>query len=125
MRLDPFLLLCREHGLPAPATEVRFLPDRQFRGDYVWTDARVIVEREGGIWRGGRRPGTAGIGHSAGAAILRDMQKGNLAQLHGWLYLRYTPEQLDSGGVLDLLKVVLAARARHLPADEGAWQVPR
>ena len=111
MSVDPFLLLCREHGVPAPATEVRFLPDRQFRADYAWPAARVIVEREGGIWRGGRRPGTAGIGHSAGAAILRDMEKANLAQLHGWLYLRFTPEQLTHGQVVSLLKVVLATRA--------------
>jgi hypothetical protein len=108
--LDPFLLLVAEHGLPRPETEVLFARPRRWRADYCWPAAKVIVEREGGIFRGGRRPGTAGHGHSAGRAILRDMEKSNAAQLLGYLFLRYTPRELDSGAVLSTLAQVLACR---------------
>jgi hypothetical protein len=96
---DPFLLLLRAHGLPAPETEVVFAPPRKYRADYLWRAARVIVEQNGGVWTIG--------GHSSGRGILRDYAKSNLAQLEGWMYLVYTPQQLRDGRALADLRTVL------------------
>lgn len=104
MTLDPFLLLLRAHGLPLPETEVRFAPPRLWRADYCWRDQRVIVEREGGLFS---RDVNARKAHAAPVHILRDMEKSNAAQLLGYRYLRYTPQQLDSGDALDDLRALL------------------
>jgi hypothetical protein len=104
---DPFVLLCQAHGLPRPETEVVFAPPRKYRADYLFragpNHLGVIVEREGGLFVSGR----AGMAHAMPTAILRDMARSNCAQLHGFLYLRYTPQQLDSGEAIEDLKAVL------------------
>lgn len=100
---DPFLLLLKSHGLPLPQTEFVFAPPRKFAADYAWPEAMLIVERNGQIWRKG--------GHSSGSGILRDYEKSNLAQLAGWVYLQFTPQQLDSGGCLPELIIILGGRA--------------
>lgn len=96
---DAFLLLVEAHGLPLPQTEYVFAPPRKFRADYCWPEAKVIVERNGGIWKKG--------GHSSGGGILRDYEKSNLAQLAGYKYLQFTPRELESGSVLPTLKILL------------------
>ena len=78
--------------------EVVFAPPRKFRADYCWPAEKVIVEQNGGIWRKG--------GHSSGRGLLRDYAKSNLAQIEGWLYLTYTPQQLVDGTALADLAVV-------------------
>lgn len=99
MSLDRFLLLINAHGLPPPQLEFRFLPDRLFRADYCWPEAMCIVEKMGQIWHKG--------GHNTGTGLLRDYEKANLAQLAGYLYLQFTPQQLESGAALPVLKIVL------------------
>lgn len=102
---DRFLDLLRAHGLPLPECEVTFAPPRRWRADYLWRAALVIVERDGGIFM--RTAKTGQGAHSLPTNILRDMEKGNAAQLLGYVYLRYTPQQLDSGEVLAVLKDIL------------------
>lgn len=106
--LDAVVLLCRAHGLPEPERESPFHPSRKWRADYLWRDARVILEVDGGIYRGVKGGGTAIGGHSSIAGILRDMEKANAAQLCGYLYLRATPEHVRRGAVLDLLRQAFA-----------------
>lgn len=101
---DAFVLLCRAHGLPDPETEVVFAPPRKWRADYLWRSAMVIVERDGGLFAKGR----AGMAHAMPTAIRRDMEKANAAQLLGYVYLRYTPQQLTSGQAVEDLKQVFA-----------------
>lgn len=96
---DPFLLLCAAHGFGVPDTEVVFAPPRKYRADYCFRVAKVIVEKNGGIWTKG--------GHSSGRGLLRDYAKYNLAQLQGWKVLVYTPEQLENGAAMADLKQVL------------------
>ena len=100
MSYDPFVLLCVSHGLPAPETEVVFAPPRKFRADYCWPTAKVIVEKNGGIWEKS--------GHSSGRGLLRDYEKSNLAQLLGWRLFSFTPAQLNSGEAVEFLKQVFA-----------------
>lgn len=97
---DPLLLLLHAHDLPLPQTEFQFHATRKFKADYAWPDAMVILEVNGQIWKKG--------GHSSGKGLLRDYEKSNLAQLDGWTYLTFTPQQVAEGGpVLDALKQVL------------------
>ena len=112
---DPFLALLEEHGLPAPQTEYLFAAEngRKWRADYCWRsryiaakngglgiESRdVIVEKNGGIWRKS--------GHSSGRGLLRDYEKANTAQLQGFLYLTFTPQQLMLQSTLNTLRGLL------------------
>lgn len=109
-RFDPFVLLCREHGLPEPQREKTFHPTRKWQADYLWRAEGVIVERDGGIWRRG------GGAHSRPTNILRDMEKGNAAQLMGYKFFRFTPKQLENGWAIGVLK----SEARFARALIGA-----
>lgn len=106
MAYDAFVLLCAAHGLPTPETEVVFAPPRKFRADYLFRSIPncrgVIVEREGGLFAKGR----AGMAHARPTAILRDMARSNLAQLLGFVYLRYTPQQLENGVAIADLRLM-------------------
>jgi hypothetical protein len=104
---DPFLALVKAHGLPAPQTEYPFLPGRKFRADYCWPEAMLIVEKHGGIFRGGKGGGSNKGGHSSAVGILRDLEKCNLAQLAGWTYLQFEKRQLERGDAMDAIKQVL------------------
>ena len=111
-RFDPFLALLEQHGLPAPVTEFVFAPGRKFRADYCWLEyaevdykarqwhiivaRNVIVEKDGGTWQKG--------GHSSGRGILRDMEKANIANELGFVFLRYTPKQLMQQPALDQIR---------------------
>jgi len=97
--VDTFPLFCVAHGLPKPDTEVVFAPPRKYRADYCWPAQKVIVERNGAIWITG--------GHSSGTGLLRDYAKLNLAQVEGWTYLVFTPDQLCSELAIETLKQVL------------------
>jgi hypothetical protein len=115
-RIDAFLLLLQAEGLPAPQTEYRFDSSRRWRADYAWPELRVIVERDGGLYRGGRRPGTALGGHSTVGGIKRDMEKSNHAQLLGFRYLRFTPRELDSGDALPMIRQALTQKELVIPS---------
>ena len=112
---DPFLALLEEHGLPAPQTEYLFAAEngRKWRADYCWLVHHtgtvlggraefkgLIVEKNGGIWRKG--------GHSSGRGLLRDYEKANAAQLQGFLYLQFTPQQLMLQSTIVTLKRLFA-----------------
>jgi len=85
-----FLFLCRALGLPEPEREARFDPVRKWRFDFLWRDARLAVEVEGGVWmKNGRH--TSGKGYSA------DAEKYNSAALAGFLVLRFTADMLRDG----------------------------
>jgi hypothetical protein len=57
------------------------------------------VEKNGQIWYKG--------GHSSGTGLLRDYEKNNLLTLAGYRVLTFTPQQLDSGDCMELLKILL------------------
>jgi len=109
MAYDAFLLLLKAHGLPLPQTEFVFLPDRKFRADYCWPEAMVIVERQGGLFFKGAKAGRGA--HALPTNIIRDYEKSNLAQLAGYVYLQFTPRELESGSALPTLKILLGRAA--------------
>jgi hypothetical protein len=92
--------LCVEQGLPRPVPEHAFAkPDRAWRFDFAWPDARVAIECHGGIWVRGA--------HSRGAQQLKDFEKLNAAQLRLWKVLHVTPDQLCTAETLAMIRLAL------------------
>ncbi len=93
--VDLFLLGCLAHGLSPPTPEHHFDPTRGWRLDYAWPDARVAVEVQGGLFSGGR--------HTRGAALVREYEKLNAAQLAGWVVLLVTTDDVKDGSAFAIV----------------------
>ena len=93
-----FLATCKAFGLPEPSAEFRFHPRRRWRFDWLFAH-RVALEIEGGAWTRGR--------HTRGKGFVADLEKYNEAQLAGYVVLRVTPEQVNSGEAFALVKRAL------------------
>jgi very-short-patch-repair endonuclease len=89
-------------GLPAPEQEVRFHPKRKWRFDLAWSQAKVAVEIEGGIYTGGR--------HTRPKGYLSDMEKYNSAAILGWVVIRVVPRQLLQASHLQQIRTVVLSR---------------
>ncbi len=101
---EMFALQCEQAGFPAPLREYAAVPGRRFRWDFAWTDARVLVEINGGTY--------AHMGHSTGTGIARDYEKSNCAQLRGWRTLVFDRRMVESGEA-----VTFVGKALGLIAD--------
>ncbi len=116
---DVFLSYWRLYGeaAPLPQREYRFaavavglragvrrrLARRQWRDwrfDLAWPDQRVAVELEGGTWVQGR--------HIRPAGYRSDCEKYNVAQLLGWIVLRFTSDMLSDDPVGCIKQVLFA-----------------
>lgn len=102
--------------------EFFFLTGREYRFDYAiplgpvagtkledhYTEAppavKIAIEQEGGVWAKGNS------GHSSGTGIMRDMDKGSLASVNGWILIRRTPDQLCTNETLQLIKKAIESR---------------
>jgi hypothetical protein len=91
--------ICKANNLPLPAREFQFAPPRKWKFDFVWTTYLVALEIEGGAFYG--------KGHRSVGKFLRDMEKYNEAALDGWMVLRCTTKDIESGAVFALLKRAL------------------
>ena len=67
-------------------TEVRLIPKRRFKFDYVNFPAKVAIEINGQIWHKG--------GHSTGKSLMRDYEKLNLAQQEGYCVFQLSKEMI-------------------------------
>lgn len=104
-----FRLWCRQNGLPLPVFEHCFArPERNYRFDIAWVEAKLAIEVNGGIWRkgGGAHQGT---GH------VRDMEKLNLAQGLTWVVLQYEPKDVRGARMLDDVKRALTLTTERTP----------
>lgn len=87
-------------GEPEPEREYRFHPNRDWRCDFAWPDARVIVEVEGGTWvPGGGR-------HNRPGGYEDDCRKYNAAVHLGWRVYRCTGGMLENNpaGFVEMVK---------------------
>lgn len=100
-----FFALLKRAKLPRPVPEFRFHPERKFRLDYAWTDARVGLEVDGGVWSGGA--------HGRGTGIVRDQEKTNLASGLGWRILRVTPSKLCTAQTIHYIQDALNWRVEQ------------
>ena len=82
--------------MPAPVTELRFLPPRRWRFDLAWPDIMLACEVEGGTWVQGR--------HSRPQGMTNDCEKYNEALIAGWRVLRVTGDMVSDGRALDYVE---------------------
>ena len=75
------------HGLKW-TKEHKFHDKRKFRFDYAIPDIMLAIEYEGGTWSGGA--------HTRGKQYSSDCGKYNLAQINGWIVLRYTADTVKN-----------------------------
>ncbi len=84
--------------LPLPVRECQFAPPRKWRFDFAWPNhyPGVALEIEGGVFRG--------PGHRSVGKFLRDVEKYNEAAILGWMVLRCTTDDIESGAAFALLR---------------------
>jgi hypothetical protein len=79
-------------------TEVKLIPKRQFRFDYVQIESKVCIELNGGIY--------IKSGHTSPKGIMRDYEKTNLAQCLGYLTFQLSSEMINEYWLNNIEKVI-------------------
>jgi len=99
-----FLADMKSMGIPKPVAEYRFAPPRRWRFDFAWPDIepKLALEIEGAVWTNGR--------HTRGSGFVKDMEKYNTATIRGWLILRVTPQEVNSGEAARLIRSCFSER---------------
>jgi len=87
---------CKAAGLPEPERELKFHPSRKWRFDLAFTDAKIAVEVDGGVFVQGR--------HTRGAGVEKDCEKFAEATALGWRVHRVTPRHVTSGQAVDWIE---------------------
>ena len=64
---------------------------RRFRADFYCPSIKTIIEINGGVWISGR--------HNRASGYLLELQKSNLINLYGFIYLQYSYCQLSAGSL--------------------------
>lgn len=81
--------------------EVRFTPERRWRGDFVWgPPAMLIVEVDGGTHSQGR--------HTRGKGFEADREKDHAAALLGYCPIHFTGKQVTNGVAAAVIETYLA-----------------
>lgn len=98
---DEFLELCDRHGIPRPLVNTRV---EGFEVDFVWPDARLIVETDSRTY------------HGTADAFERDRARDARLTAAGWRVVRFTRRQVrfDDAVVADLLRLLVSARSPSL-----------
>lgn len=79
--------------------EFKFAEHRRWKSDFRILGANILVEVEGGTWSGGR--------HTRGKGYADDCEKYSWAASNGWVVLRYTTRQVNSGNaILGVLEAI-------------------
>lgn len=82
-------------GLPEPEREIRFAKPRRWAFDLGYSDRKVAIEVEGGVWSRGR--------HVRPQGYMNDARKYNAAAAKGWTVYRFATEQVKSGEAIQFL----------------------
>lgn len=99
-------------NMPEPEREHVFARPRRFRFDFAWPAYKVAVEMEGGVWTGG--------GHNRGAGYASNCEKYNIAQIQGWIVLRYVTNDLRERPIQVCEEIAGEIIKRHESATKGA-----
>jgi hypothetical protein len=112
----------KEAGLPEPQRQSR-LPwshtKRLFKADFVWEEAKLVVEVQGGVW-GGR--------HVSGSGFMGDRVKINLATLAGWRVVEVCAAHIRDGSALSWIRAGLGlgeSEAGYLPPKKKRQRAAR
>lgn len=85
--------------------EHRFLaPERQFRADWAIEELKLILEFDGVVH------------HTTLRGAWRDAEKGNLAQLHGWMFLRVNSASIRDGSAYEVVERAIFERMKGVAA---------
>lgn len=103
---DRLAMYVRGARLPEPEREVRLIPGRRYRCDFVWRAQRLVVEVDGGTFTGGR--------HTTGMGFAADAEKCNLLTLAGWRVLRVSGPHIRSGAALTWIERALRGEPREV-----------
>lgn len=101
MRLE---LLLRYLDAPPWEPEHPIVAGRDFRADFAWPDAMVLIEVQGGVDNWNQKSG-----HNTPTGLKRDYAKSNAAQMAGWVYIQLAPHALT---VQDVQPIVEFIRGR-------------
>ena len=113
---ESFLAILRLYRLPEPEREVLYAPPRKVRCDFLFRQAGLIVEMEGGVWSRGK------TGHNNPSGIENDCERSRLASLHGLKVFRVTRKALDekAGEIMEQIGAILL----RWPAPDACLAVP-
>ena len=98
-REDPIVDKDPRWGVFKPVREYRFDPVRRWRLDFAWPAFSLALEVEGGAWIRGR--------HTRGKGFLNDIEKYNELAILGWRLLRCTPQDVEAGRHITLVRRAL------------------
>ena len=89
------------HNIDIPESEYMFAKElkRKFRFDYCYTEHKLAIEIEGGIWINGR--------HNRASGFIKDMEKYNIACVLGYRILRFTIQDLKKESTYITIKEAL------------------
>lgn len=98
-------------GLPKPGAHEYYFNrgDSRHRADFAYPGFRILIECEGGIFGEGEEAGR----HNRGKGYSDDCWKYNLAQILGWMVLRFTPDQIEDGRAIAQLERALNIRIQE------------
>lgn len=97
----------RAAKVPPFERQHRFVPGRRLSADFAWPQLRLIVELQGGIWRKG------GGAHSHPLNLIRDLERLQLAVMHGWYVFPVLTDDVKPGRALRLVEAAIRARTVH------------
>lgn len=99
---DLFDFQCRAFQLPVYHRQFRFAREigREWRADFAFLEAKLLVEIDGGIWTRGA--------HGHPLDITRNMEKRNDATLLGWWLVSFPTHEIKSGEPIAFVQRVLA-----------------
>lgn len=92
-RIDLFIKICEQVGLPIPAKEVTFYPGRRWRVDYLFKTEHITIALE-----------VEGWGHKTTERYEKDLDKYNALTEVGIFLLRTKPKNLNTTKLLDTIK---------------------
>lgn len=95
-----------------------FFPNREWRFDFCWKDARVAVEMEGGV-SGGKKKSR----HTTAEGFQEDTTKYNSATATGWRVLRFTAKDMKARPVqcCEMVKALIDGKQSPFGAAVTAY----
>lgn len=84
-----------------------YVPGRRFAADFAFLAERLLVEVQGGIAAFVRDDGEERRGaHGSVSGVIKDLERGNLATLHGWRVLRFMPQAMREDDIAETVDVI-------------------
>lgn len=93
----------QEAGLTGYLRDAQFIPDRRFRGDFVWPDLKLVLEVDGGIY-------LAKSGHTSPKGYESDRIRDIEGLRFGYLTVRVTTSMVKSGYAIERFSEIYRMR---------------